>query len=92
MKKTKPMRLSPAILDKVWRDWLAANNPTFSEKIRYLDSVFPASYKSARKCNKSEKFESWLFREYGATVRQVAGKCHLEFSQPERASWFLLKY
>ena len=88
--KIRPQRLSPELLDKVWNEWLVANKPTMYEQYTYLGRPYKVA--RHRRINKSEKFESWLFREYGATVRQVSGKLHLEFTQPERASFFILRH
>jgi hypothetical protein len=94
MQKEKPLRLNTDLLDKVWRTWLADNKPTFNEQQVYLSGRWGSGYATARrnKINKSERFEAWLFREHGGTVRQVAGKLHIEFSTPSQASMFILRY
>lgn len=99
MAKEKPVLLNTELLDKVWRSWLEDNNPTSNERMTYLGGWGfgrgqPAGYRTARsrRINKSDRFESWLFREHGGTVRQVAGKLHIEFSTPSQASMFLLRW
>lgn len=91
--KTEIVRLGPEVLDKVWYHWLGGDNTTQSEKARLIKPYGYLKYhgKSVRTSKTGQKFEAWLFREHGGTIRQHNKQTVIEFNDPVRASWFLLK-
>jgi hypothetical protein len=88
MSITKPeCYLEPEFLNKVWVDYIDINLKGKNKKYYH-----PADYaRVSRRGHLSQQFELWLW-EHGATVRQINGRCHLEFIDAENAMMFRLRF
>ena len=75
--------LSEEFLNKVWADWHNNN---------FTGNVYNTQYgRVSRRGFIAQKFENWLFKE-GAMVQRINKKCYLQFTDPEEALVFRLKY
>jgi hypothetical protein len=85
---TKPeCYLEPEFLNKVWCNYIEIK---LNGKDRYYYQ--PNDYaRVGRRGHMSQEFELWLW-EHGATVRQISGKCYLEFVDAENAMMFRLRF
>lgn len=80
--------ISTEILNKIWNEWLETQQLTGYERTYTLGRPFGSS---SHRSNKRRKFEDWLFIE-GGSIRRVNKKFHIEFTDPSKASYFLLRY
>jgi hypothetical protein len=75
--------LPDELLNKVWQSWNIQNN---------FEVVYQSQYnRVARRGYNAQKFENWLFTQ-GAIVQRINKKCYLQFTDPEEALVFRLKY
>ena len=82
----KRVILSTEVLDRIWNDWLGQQMLTGAERRRYLERPFCGG-----RSNKQEQFENWLL-SHGASIRRINKRFHIEFTDPSRASFFILRY
>ena len=75
--------LPEAFLDNVWARWHISN---------FAGNVYNIHYnRVARRGFIAQKFETWLFQQ-GAIVQRINKKCYLQFTDPEEALVFRLRY
>lgn len=80
--------LDPEFLNKLWVKYV--ERKTEGQKRAYYYQ--PSDYaRVGRRGYLSQEFEMWLW-EHGASVRQINGKCYLEFVDAKKATMFSLRW
>lgn len=82
----KKVLVSTEVLNRVWNEWLSQQQLTNHERIYTLGRPFG----STSPTNKVKRFDDWIF-EQGGSIRRVNKKFYIEFTDPNKASWFVLK-
>lgn len=77
--------LDNMLLDRVWGEWCLEH--AGEALLRYNKTYGTV----ARRCRAACSFEEWLFMQ-GALVQRINKKCYLEFTDPEEALIFRLRY
>jgi hypothetical protein len=77
--------LADSLLSRVWKDWCIehAGEAAYNYNKSYN--------KVSRRTRVAESFEQWLFPQ-GAIVQRINKKCYLQFTDPEEALIFRLRY
>ena len=75
--------LGEDVLDRAWAAW----------NIKYsATTIYHSSYSRVSRRNPfAQQFETLLFKE-GAMVQRINKKCYLQFTDPEEALMFRLRY
>lgn len=73
--------LGEDVLDRAWAAW----------NIKYSANTFTPYSRVSRRSPFAQQFEMLLFKE-GAIVQRINKKCYLQFTDPEEALMFRLRY
>jgi hypothetical protein len=77
------IQLGEDVLNRAWKEW----------NIKYsATQLYNTSYaRVSRRIPFAQQFETMLFKE-GAIIQRINKKCYLQFTDPEEALMFRLRY
>ena len=83
--KKKKITLDTDVLNKVWSDWLFDTKASSADR-RLLQYRHFTGYRDFQ-----IDFKLWL-QDRGGVIRKDHGNFVIDFTQPEHATFFILKY